>query len=471
LSKIELPRPPSRHRTVSLILLALLLLFAAGALAILLQRGVIHLPHRPPRVVSFSPADSARDVSTGAAIRITFSQPMDQAGTEARVRVDPPVEGHFAWTGETLAYHPTSTLAAGSTYTVTLDAGAPAQSGRGTLPGSSWRFQVGQPQLLYIARDEAGHFQLYLAGDPPTQLSAGETDVWDYAVHPEGTSIVYSADRGDDGADLWLVDRAGKERCLLLKCPSASCTAPAWSSDGTWIAYERQDLSASTIGVLTGLVVPEIWLLDPASGKTQPLYEDAPTPGRTPVWSPLGQRLAFYDLTELAIQIVDLDSGEQQLFDSLGGVGSWDPQGERMVLPEVSFHNQVGSGEVLVVDFATRSINSLSVPGTSEETMPRWSPDGAWIAYGRAQLADGTSTAGTQLWIMRPDGTGAHPLVTDAAANLGAYAWRPDGGAIAYVCLRVEEMIDPHPALWVVTLPDGETRQVVTEAILPGWLP
>ena len=480
MSRIEVPRPPSRRRTVSLILLALLVLVAAGALAILLQRDIIRLPHRPPRVTGYSPADGAQDVSTGAAIRITFSQPMGHAGTEARFQIDPPVEGRFAWTEETLTYDPTGALVPGSTYTVTLDAGAPSQYGRGTLAGSTWRFYVGQPQLLYMARDETGHFQLYLAGDPPAQLSAGEADVWGYAVHPEGTSVVYSVDRGDggdkdvaadEGTDLWLVDRAGKERRLLLRCPDASCTAPAWSSDGTWIAYERQDLSASMIGVRAGPVVPEIWLLDPANGKTRPLYEEAPTPGRTPLWSPTGQRLAFYDLTEMAIQIVDLESGEQQLFDSLGGVGSWDPQGERMILPEVSFHNQPGTGELLVVDFATRKVATLDVPGTSEETVPRWAPDGAWIAYGRAQLADGTSTAGTQLWIMRPDGTDAHPLVTDAAANLGAYAWRPDGGAIAYVRLRVEEMMDPHPALWVVTLPDGETQQVASEAILPGWLP
>jgi len=428
------------------------------------------------RVIDVQPADGVQEVSTGAAIRITFSQRVDHAGTEARFQIDPPIEGQFVWTEKTLAYYPTGALVPGSTYTVTLEAGAPAQSGRRTLPGSTWRFDVGQPQLLYMARDEAGHFQLYLAGDPPTQLSAGEADVWDYAVHPEGMSVVYSVDRGDkdvadNGADLWLVDRAGKERRLLLECPGASCTAPAWSSDGTRIAYERQDLSATTIGVRTGPVVPEIWLLDPASGKTLPLFDDAPTPGRTPVWSPIGQRLAFYDLTEMAIQIVDLESGEQQLFDSLGGVGSWDPQGERMILPEVSFHNQPGTGELLVVDFATRSVGALSAPGMSEETIPRWAPDGAWIAYGRAQLADGTSAAGTQLWIMRPDGTDAHPLVTDAPANLGAFAWRPDGGAIAYVRLRVEEMIAPHPALWVVTLPDGETRQVASEAILPGWLP
>jgi len=470
--KIELPRTSSRRRTTYIVLLALLLLVAAAAAAILLWPGLLgRVPLRPPRVISYSPADGARDVSTRAVIRITFSQPMDRAGVEARFQVDPPVEGRFVWTEETLAFRPTGTLVPASTYTVTLDAGAPAQSERATLPATTWRFHVGQPRLVYIARDEAAHFQLYAAGNPPMQLSTSGADVWSYAVHPEGASIVYSVDRDDDGADLWLVDRAGKNHRLLLKCPDTSCAAPAWSSDGTRIAYERQDLSERTIGVGTGPLVPHIWLLDPASGKTVPLFDDDPTPGHSPAWSPVGQRLAFYDLDEFAIQIVDLESGEQQFFDSLGGVGTWDPRGERMVLPEVSFHNQVGSGELLLVDFATRGVQSIGAPGMADEAMPRWSPTGEWIAFGRTRLADGTPTPGTQLWIMRPDGSAAHPLVTDAAANHGAFSWRPDGSAIAYVRLRMEDMIDPHPALWVAALPNGEAQQISAEAILPGWLP
>lgn len=471
LSKIELPSPPSKRRTILLVTLALFLL-AGIAAAILLWPGLLdRLTSRPPRVVSYSPADGARDVSTRAAIRITFSQPMDHAGVEARFQIDPPVDGRTFWTGETFTFRPMGTLVPSSTYTVALEAGVPAQGGRATLPATTWHFRVGQPRLLYLARDEAGHFQLYAAGSPPQQLSTGEGEVWDCAPHPEGTSIVYSVARDDEGTDLWLVDRGGNDPRVLLKCPNASCTAPSWSSDGAWIAYERQDLSERTIGVGTGLVVPQIWLLDPTSGVTQPLFEDAPTAGRAPAWSPLGQRLAFYDLTELAIQIFDLESGEQQLFDSLGGVGSWDPLGERMILPEVSFHNQPGSGELLVVEFATRNVRTLSVPGTSEDTVPRWAPTGEWIAFGRANLADGAPTLGTQLWIMRPDGTAARPLVTDAAANLGAFSWRPDGGAIAYVHLRMEDMIDPHPALWVAALPGGETQQIAAEAILPAWLP
>ena len=452
----------------------MLVLFVLGgaAAAILLWPGLLaRLTLRPPRVVSYSPADGARDVSTRAAIRITFSQPMDHAGVEARFQIDPPVEGRVLWTEGTFVFRPTGTLVPTLTYTVTLQAGAPARGGHATLPATAWRFRVGQPRLLYIARDEAGHFQLYAAGNPPQQLSKGDGEVWDYTPHPEGTSIVYSLARDDDSADLWLIDRAGKDPRILLRCPKASCIAPSWSSDGAWIAYERQDLSERTIGIGAGPLVPHVWLLDPASGKTRPLFEDAPTPGRAPAWSPLGQRLAFYDLTEFAIQIVDLESGEQQLFDSLGGVGSWDPEGERMVLPEVSFHNQPGRVELLVVDFATRSVQILDAPGMSEETVPRWAPTGEWIALGRANLAGGTPTPGTQLWIMRPDGAAARPLVTDAAANHGAYAWRPDGGAIAYVYLRMEHMIDPRPAVWLVSVPGGETQQVAAEAILPGWLP
>ncbi|WP_420456903.1 hypothetical protein [Rubrivirga sp.] len=53
---------------------------------------------------------------------------------------------------------------------------------------------------------------------------------------------------------------------------------------------------------------------------------------------------------------------------------------------------------------------------------PAWSPDGAWIAFTRDQLAG--------LWVVRPDGSGARPLADAPAAGFG-FAWSPDGTAIA----------------------------------------
>ena len=149
LSKIELPPPPSKRRTILLVLLVCLVLAGAAA-TILLWPGLLdRLTFRPPQVVSYNPPNGARDVSTRAAIQITFSQPMDHAGVEARLQIDPPLDGRTHWTGETLTYRPTGTLVPTSTYTVTLEAGALAQNGSATLPATTWRFRVGQPRLWY----------------------------------------------------------------------------------------------------------------------------------------------------------------------------------------------------------------------------------------------------------------------------------------------------------------------------------
>jgi len=411
---------------------------------------------------------------------------------EARLELDPPAAGDLAWEGEALVFRPTDALVAGQAYTVTLDARRAWQKRLIT-----WTFTVGQPRPLYLALDGQERLQLFVSeGETQRQLTDAEFGVWDYAVHPEGDSIAYSAvriakhppgtgrqDRREqsrraadgDGADLWVVDRDGKNARLLLSCIDASCTAPAWSADGRRIAYERQELSESVIGVLSGPLTPHVWLLDPRTGDTEPLLtgpDGAPTPGRDPRWSPTGQRLAFYDLSAGAVQVYDLQSGEQQFFDTLSGVGTWDPGGEQMVIPDLTFHGEDSHAFLVRVDTTTRAVQNLDASETADDHMPRWSPSGEWIAFGRTALADGTWTWGAQLWLMRPDGGEAHPLLADPEAHFGAFAWRPDGRALAYVRLSIDEMTDPRPVLWVVSLDDPEHPELVaSDAILPGWLP
>ena len=142
-----------------------------------------------------------------------------------------------------------------------------------------------------------------------------------------------------------------------------------------------------------------------------------------------------------------------------------------MVLADISFHNEHSEDYLIRIDVMTREVYQLGESPNTGDTLPRWSPTGEWIAFGRAALHNGARTWGTQLWLMHPDGTQARPLVTDPKANLGAFDWRPDGGAISYVRLPFDELADPHPELWVVSLDSGETVPVAGEAIMPDWLP
>lgn len=459
--------------------------FYAGvaALVLLVLIGAVMLWQRvrpAPIVAGWTPPDGAASVSVRAAIRIAFSEPMDQNEVTTRFHLDPPLQGSATWQDDTFVYRPSRTLTPTKTYTVTLRAGAHTLRGRQLTRDLTWHFVAGAPRLTYLALDQAARLQVYAGGDPPVQLTDTEADVYEYAVHPEGDSIVYSILDIEGNADLWQIDRDGGNPHILLACAPDACTAPAWSADGSQIAYERQDTSEHTIGIGTGPLVPLIWLLDPRTGDTAPLvlakgaeglHTDAPTPGRGPVWSPAGQRLAFYDLSESAIQIVDLETGQRQFFDTLSGVGTWDPRGEQMILPDMTFHNNDSAGTLMRIDVTNRSVDTLDTPSTADGTMPRWSPTGEWIAFGRRSLADGRPTPGAQLWLMRPDGSEARPLVTDAAANLGAYTWRPDGEAIAYIRVEIADLSDPHPMLWVVSLDDGQTQQIAAEAVMPDWLP
>ena len=63
--------------------------------------------------------------------------------------------------------------------------------------------------------------------------------------------------------------------------------------------------------------------------------------------------------------------------------------------------------------------------GTSHVT-PFPSPDGAWVAFTRAE------GGAAQVWLMRPDGLERHAL-TDGDAPSSFPAWSPDGGSLVVV--------------------------------------
>jgi dipeptidyl aminopeptidase/acylaminoacyl peptidase len=63
--------------------------------------------------------------------------------------------------------------------------------------------------------------------------------------------------------------------------------------------------------------------------------------------------------------------------------------------------------------------------GYPSPVLPRWSPDGQWIAYLRAD------NDGPQLWRAAANGTGALQL-TDARSDVTDFAWTPDGVSLVF---------------------------------------
>jgi hypothetical protein len=157
-----------------------------------------------------------------------------------------------------------------------------------------------------------------------------------------------------------------------------------------------------------------------------------------PAPSPDGRRIAFVGApagggfdTNHDVYVVDRDGTNlQRLTTDAGFDGSptWSPDGSRLAFVST----RAGHGDIWTMNAdgsdphrLTDARGAVPLPGSGFGAgMPAWSPDGTTIVYVV------TSTDGSKLWTMRPDGSGKRPLGTPAIANDLLPDWSPDGALL-----------------------------------------
>lgn len=443
-----------------------------------------------PRVVDFAPANAAADVSTRARLRLTFSRPMEPASVAAALSLTPAWPGDLTWdaAGTTLTFTPRQAWPAASTVTVTL-AGGRSQLGLPLFGSTSWSFNVGQERVIFLAGGAPNLAVISSAAQEaqPAYLTAEPYGVAEFAVRPDGSQIVYAARRADGGADLRAITPDGGEPQTLLACPEADCRAPTFSPQGDRLAYERQTPARSAAGD-AGFGDPRIHVLDLATGQDRAVGDPA-NQARSPLWSPDG-RLSFYDPVRQAVVILELANAAATYVPATSGEpGTFSPDGRTYIFPEIALQDNAITltgtlavtdnvpvevagfySHLLRADVATNAVQDLSGAGVVEDASPVYSVDGAWVAFGRRPIEGETWQPGRQLWLMRPDGTEAHPLTRAPEYNHSAFQWSPDGRRLIYMRFNA---IDPNePAeIWLMNVDGTGARRLTAGGYTPEWLP
>lgn len=255
-----------------------------------------------------------------------------------------------------------SVIAALLTIAITL------RSDTGPRPATR-SFQPGEPVIVGLD----GSILRQVAGLPP--------DVRDIAISPDGTTIAFVSSSTSFDASLGgfcgacsphmrIFTRAidgGAARMLEVPGPAGAAELPAWSPDGSKIAFVNQR--------------GHIAVMDADGRHLHPLTT-GPTDDAYPSWSPDGSRIAYSS-----------------------------------------------SSLVAGPAFGVSEIDTISVDGgtptrltqdTIDDSLPTWSPDGSRIAY----------VSGRELYVMDADGTNAHTVGEEQQA-VSALAWSPDGRRLA----------------------------------------
>ena len=339
---------------------------------------------------------------------------------------------------------------------------------------------VALPDVLYLRPDENGRAQLIrqagATGEARQLTAAEEGEVIDFAASPNGGQIIYALATAT-GSFLRIANNNGSNDTVLLACPGAECSGPVWSPDGQRVLYERRELSSGVPGS------PRLYWLDPAGGETLSLIAGDAPPSYGARFSPDGAWLSYVSPGVDGVVLYELASGDQRLLSSrVGRPAAFNPASDVVIIGDLvlAAHDVAPTGEsgsgppqesssvyLYRVTLREEGRERLSPEAAVDDSVPAWSPDGQWIAFGRAP-AD--AAAGRQLWLMRPDGHEARALTNEPALFHGPPAWSPDG---AYLLYQRYDVSDPtaSPSVWLLRLADGAQSLVAADAFLPAWLP
>ncbi len=187
--------------------------------------------------------------------------------------------------------------------------------------------------------------------------------------------------------------------------------------------------------------------------------------GALPAWSNDGSLIAYYcyEQDKANLWVMNQDGSEARFVAELPDLLpiKWSPDNKYLV-----YHAPQADGsenDIYVLELAGGKITDITKDSPVWDAFPDWSPDGSLIAFTSDRAPEGKAL--DDVWIMQPDGSGLVNL-TNNGQDWEDYhpAWSPDGKSIAFFRggSLFNENAEGGPAgLWVMDA-DGKDQRLVT---------
>lgn len=270
------------------------------------------------------------------------------------------------------------------------------------------------------------------------------------ALSPDHRRLVHVVTTQDLAADqpvaqLWItdLDDDGAPRRLTR---GRSDTAPAWSPDGSTIAYVRDQ---------------QVWLL-PMTGGEPVQLTTLPLGAGAPVWSPDGSAIAFSAPVDRVATAQETDADRARRADAPIVSERLDYQIDGM-----GFVGTVRT-QIHLAEVATGEVRQVT-EGRHHAQNPAWSPDGTTLVYTAKADGDSDLVASSAVFSLAVTGSHAAPRVVVAEGSMATAGFTPDGGSLLVVGHQGEPR--GHAGLFRVDLATGELTDLAAgldRNVMPG---
>ena len=242
---------------------------------------------------------------------------------------------------------------------------------------------------------------------------------------PDGTRVAYTA-QGDPGGSqihvMWVDTKESTQITHLIESPSGI----KWSPDGKQIMFTmRVDAKEGFPITLPKKPKGAQWAPEPRVVTRLNYRRDGSG------FSPIGFSHVF---------VVDAEGGTERQITSGDWNhrgGEWTPDGKNILFSGLRVEDaeyQRRESEIYSVSVETKEITQLTDrPGGDSGPVP--SPDGRWIAYSQTPKNEDTYN-GSQLFVMRADGTRSRSLTPNLDRRPGGFTWSEDSSTIYFSVSR-----------------------------------
>ena len=260
----------------------------------------------------------------------------------------------------------------------------------------------------------------------------------DPAWSPDGTKLAFARNYPGGSGGIWVMSADGSDKAQVSDNPFGQDDAdPAWSPDGTKLAFTRYvgpERSRPTSA--------EIHVVNADGSGERSLTRTAAAWETTPAWSPDGTRIAFVitpnstrsscehgtNIVGSRIYAMAVDGSNRTNLSHdapvCDGSPNWSPDGTKIAFSRMSLTGDANR-EIYVMNADGTGQVDLSNNKHEEDAEPAWSPDGTKIAFVHGP-SRGQNYSVTDLYIMNADGSGQAilPPHTDRFSELSP-DWQP----------------------------------------------